>query len=133
MKLKEFNTENTVSTRGGGTTPSIGIILKSGLFNLNQAACDLMGLKAGDQVVIHQDEEHVEDWYLEKVNSKGFVVRSKPQTQKGLLFNNTSIARQIAGSVEYNGSGGKLLIAGKATGFEKRKLWGLITIGLRNN
>jgi len=130
MKLKEFNAENTKTSRGGGSkTPSIGINLKTGLFSINKTACELMDIKADDQVIILQDEEDKANWYLEKVKTKGFQVRSKAEITTGALFNNTILARAIADSVEFKGKSGKVIIAGKPTALDKRKLWGLILSG----
>jgi hypothetical protein len=132
MKLKEFNSENTITVRGGrSTTPKIGLSTKTGLFNFNRSACQLIDLKPGEQIVILQDEEDTENWFLEKVKQKGFVLREKGNF-KGLLFNNTTLARAIADSVSFKEQSGRILIAGKSTVFEKRKLWGLLTASLRN-
>lgn len=133
MKLKEFNSENTINVRGGGRLiPAIGINLKVGLFNISKAACELIELKNNDQIVIHQDEEDKENWYIEKVKSKGFVVRNKEAVTAGVLFNNVTLARAIAESVDFKGKSGKALIAGKPTILDKRKLWGIILSGFTN-
>lgn len=134
MKLKLFNSENTISIRGGGKVPSLSINQKAGLFSLNKEACTLIGLSDGDQIIIHQDEDEEADWYLEKVEEKGFVLRSKENVSSGLLFNNTALVRAIAASVEFTDNGGKALIGGTPTEMEKgkRKLWGILTTSLRN-
>lgn len=132
MKLKEFNSENTLSTRGGGSKiPGVSINQKSGTFSINLEACTLIDLKENDQVVIHQDEEDQENWYLEKVKEKGFTCRNQKALGKGLVFNNTSLVRSICASVEHEENGGRILIAGKPTMVEKRKLWGLIVTSLK--
>jgi hypothetical protein len=130
MKLKEFNAENTISTRT--SAPVIGMNLKNGLFNINREVCDLIGLGDGDSVVFHQDQEDEQNWYLEKVKEKGFSVRKKENVTKGVIFNNTTLARAIAKSVAFEGASGRLLVAGKFTEFQRRKLWGIITTSLRN-
>lgn len=133
MKLKEFNSENTVNVRGGGKLiPAIGINLKVGLFNISKAACELIDLKNNDQVVIHQDQEDKGNWYIEKVKAKGFIVRNKEAITSGVLFNNTTLARAIGESVDFKGKSGKALIAGQPTMQDKRKLWGLILSGFTN-
>jgi len=130
MKLKEFNAENTTTTRGGGVkTPAIGINLKTGLFNINKTACELMEIKLSDSIVILQDEEEKENWYIEKVKAKGFQLKEKANVTSGLLFNNTTMARAIAESIKFTGVSGKALVAGKPTIVDKRKLWGLILSG----
>lgn len=134
MKLKEFNAENTVAIRGGGAVKvaSLSLNQKTGLFTLNEQACAQIGLSDGDQVIIHQDEEDETNWYLEKVKEKGFFMRSKESAGKGLMFNNTAMVRAICSSVNFTDNGGRILIAGKVTELGKRKLWGLLTTGLRN-
>lgn len=133
MKLKEFNAENTITVRGGGNKiPAIGINLKTGLFAINKTACELLELKANDQVIILQDEEDKANWYLEKVKTKGFILRTKEGVTTGVLFNNTTMARAIAESIDFKGKSGKAMIAGKATTLDKRKLWGLILSGFVN-
>ncbi|MEJ7610646.1 MAG: hypothetical protein WKF88_05640 [Ferruginibacter sp.] len=133
MKLREYNSENTVSIRGGGVkTPSLSINQKAGLFSLNKEACALIGLTNEDKVIILQDEEETENWYLEKVKGNGFILREKENVSSGLLFNNTALVRSIAASVNFTDNGGRMLIAGSPTDLGKRKLWGLLTTGLRN-
>jgi hypothetical protein len=133
MKLKEFNVENTVSERYTPVqVPALGINVKSGLFRLNKAAAELIGAKVDELVVLHQDEEEPTDWYIEKVKEKGFKLRFKDNVGSGLFFNSAPLAKAIADSVEFNGKGGKVLVAGKPTDFQKRKLFGLLTGGLKN-
>jgi len=72
MKLKEFNVENTVTQRN--YLPIVSINQKVGLFNFNKSACELMGLADNDQVVILQDENAPENFYIEKVSKKGFLL-----------------------------------------------------------
>jgi hypothetical protein len=132
MKLKEFNTETCVTTRAHTGVPCIGVNVKAGLFRLNPEAQQLVNLKDGDQVVFLQDEEDPANWYLEKVKEKGFVLRMKETSGKGLVFNNRAVAKEIAESVSFTGHSGKCLIAGEATEFKKRQLWGVITGTLLN-
>lgn len=133
MKLKEFNANNCFSSkRRSEGAPCIAINVKVGLFRFNKPATELLGLDEGDQVLFHQDEEDPENWYIEKVDKNGFEVRIKAAIGKGVLFNNTALARQIFSSVLFNGLSGKCLLAGQPTEFKKRKLFGLITSNLRN-
>lgn len=124
MKLKEFNTENTVTTRNG--VASIGVNTKTGLFNLNKQAKELTGLKNGDQIVLLQDEDDPGCWYLQKVKDKGFEIREKGNVTAGLLFNNTALSRALAEGLGKTETAFKVLIAGKATVVEKKTLWGLL-------
>lgn len=132
MKLKEFNVENTIPIRGGDQSkPTIGINTKTGLFTFSLAATTLIGLGNGDQIVCHQDEDEQESWYLEKASSNGFVLRAKGNVTKGLLFNNTALARAIAGSVGMTAQSGKALIAHETVKHGKRILWTIVTAPLK--
>lgn len=127
MKLKEFNSENTVTVRSD--KPSLHINTKTGLFNFSKAACDLLNIKDGDRIAFYQDEEEPTDWYIEKVTTeKGFPLRAKDNITKGLLFSNTTMARAIVFSVKEIVSG-KVAIATEPTKIGNRKLWALLTAG----
>ncbi len=123
MRLKEFNSENTMVARSG--SPCIGVNQKTGVFNMNKLATELMGLKNGDGITIHQDEDQPENWYIEKAKTNGFITREKKDASGGLMFNNTTLARAIAEGGGCSGSF-RLLIAGQPTKHEKRVLWGLL-------
>ncbi len=127
MKLKTFTPDNCKVVKKSGVA-AVGMNLKTGLFNMNKVAADLIGLKSGDSVLISQDEENPEDWYIEKVEN-GFVVRNKVNVGTGVLFNNATIVRAIAESVGCKKSG-RILVAGVPTEFEGRTLFGLLTSSL---
>jgi hypothetical protein len=131
MKLKEFNPENCIGANPRSKAPSITIDTKIGCNRINGSACELMGLSEGDQIKLHQDEDEEADWYMEKVKDGGFTLRKGP-AGSSLLFNNTKLSKKIAESVAFEGRSGKCLIAGKPTEFQKRKLFGVLTSGLRN-
>lgn len=129
MKLKEFNTENCVVVRN--TLPSV-TISKIGLLNLNNAACELIKLKEGDQVVFHQDEENTDNFYIEKVTDKGFALRRKESISAGLIFNNSSLANTLIKAMNYHDDkkSYRIILAGQPTKFNKRTFYGLL---LSNN
>jgi hypothetical protein len=131
MKLKEFNTENCTGLRTRTSAPAITVDTKTGCNRINGAASELIGLSDGDQVKFHQDEDEEGDWYMEKVKDGGFELRKGPAGST-LLFNNVKLSKKIAESVAFEGRSGKCLIAGKPTEFQKRKLFGVLTSGLRN-
>lgn len=128
MKLREFNADNTISMRT--VKPTVHINTRTGLFNFNQPACDLIGLSSEKQVVFHQDEEDPESWYVEVVKEKGFSARGKDKS-KGLMFNNTTISRSIFDSVSFIGRSGRILLSAEAEVIGKRKLFALITASLK--
>lgn len=131
MNLKTYNAENCRASRSN--RPVIGINVKSGVFSINREAADLMGLKSGDKVEIHQDQDNEGDWYLAKSNGVGFPVRMpKDDAARVLVFNNTRLCRAIADSVVYTGRSGKLLVGTDPVTYEKVKYWPLITANLKN-
>lgn len=132
MKLKEFNAETCVNERKYFSVPSVAINMKTGLFRFNHEAVKLLELADGDQVMFLQDEGEPENWYVERVKDKGFVVRHKETVGKGVLFNNSQLARLIAESVLFTGLSGRCLIAGEPTEFKKRRLWGVLTATMKN-
>jgi hypothetical protein len=132
MKLKEYNPANSKPVATPRAHPaSLRLDTKTGRFLFNKTASELMGLKDKCKIVILQDENEPEDWYLEVVKDRGFVISSRDR-QSESVFNNTVIARKIAESVGYNGRNGRMLIAGQPTIIGDRTLWGILTINLKN-
>lgn len=129
MKLKTFNAETCIVKRNG--KPTVGINFKMGLFRFNKECCELIGLKEGAKVSLHQDEEEPTDWYLLVNDEKGFETRRKENVTPGLLFNNSSLAKQIAESTEYEGKSAALAIGKEAVKYEKKLYWPLITASLK--
>ena len=131
MKLKTYNPEELPSARL--TTPVIGLSSKSGTFRFNPTAVEKLGLKANNQIMIHQDEENPADWYLEIVKEKGFLARKKKTTGEfGLLIQSCPLVRKIFDSVDCKKISGSILIGSEPIKFEKRTLWPLITAKLVN-
>lgn len=134
MKLKEFNTDTCVVVKTPRVHPaSLFLNTKTGLFRISKEAAELAGLKVGDHVLFHQDEDEPTDWYFEKASAKqkAFALRGV-KSGLSLLFNNSVLARQIAESVAFKDTAGKCLIAGEPTEFKKRQLFGIITGSLIN-
>lgn len=134
MKLKTFNIENCKMARQGRVSkPSIYLSQKSGLFKVNKAGIDLMDLKVGQQVVLHQDETEEGDWYLEIVKDGGFPVRSsKKNKTEVVVFNSKRLSVAIAESVAFIKNCGTILLPKEPVKFEKRTLWPLLTSCLKN-
>lgn len=132
MKLREFNPENSISIRGGNDQrPTISVNTKSGLFTFSQAAVSLLGVKNNSQVKFLQDEEDPESWFIHEVKTDGFELRAKTNITKGLIFNNTFLARAIAQSVGMKAQSGKIIVSAKPITEGKKGLWALITAGLK--
>lgn len=134
MKLKEFNPETLPSIRGRQTAnmPVISVNRKYGLIVLNIRACELLEVGDFHEIVIHQDEENPDCFYIEKVSSGGFLLKRNTGLSKGLFFSNTKMVHIIFDSVGFEGKSGRLLIAGKPTILGKRKMWGILTNLLKN-
>ena len=127
MQLKTFNSENVLPVRE--SKPCIHINTKTGLFNFSIGACEMIGLKPGDRVSFHQDEEEPTDWYLE-VTKNGFELRAKANVTKGMLFNSSVMARELVYSVQEVQSG-RVLISSQPISVNKKTLWPLITASLK--
>lgn len=131
MKLKTFNIKTAPASRAKAA--SVRINAKAGLFNFSKDAFDLMVLKPGDQIQVHQDESAPDCFYLEQVKEDGFVLREKTgagAASGGGIFNSTTVAREIQSAHAIPENAFKMLIAGKPTEEAKRKLWGLLRIGV---
>lgn len=133
MKLKAFTQQNLPYMRRS-LKPIIGISAKSGTLRINEAAVELMNLKVTDKVVLHQDEEEPENWYLEidKKCDYAFQLRySAKISPKGLIFQSTVLVKKIFQSVAFNGISGHLLV-GEKIQMNKKEYYTLITGMLRN-
>lgn len=130
MKLKPFNSETCVSAKSEGARPYIGIDTEIGTIRINGSLSEKLKLKVGDKLSFHQDEETPGDWYLLAGDSKGFEMKEQKKVKNGLTFNNSSLARKIAASVEFAGRSGHILLGIEPVVFESKKYWPLITSAL---
>lgn len=128
MKLTTFNPETTPNVRMAAQNPFVSINIKTGVFSLNNAACELLKVQHGDNVVMHQDEEETLDWYFEKVKSNGYQLRGKNGTVSPLCFNNTGLSKLLLDCVEMpeDATSIKFPIAKEATEFEGNQLFGIL-------
>ncbi|MFT4061104.1 MAG: hypothetical protein QM642_01965 [Edaphocola sp.] len=109
MAIKIFTPANCADNNRG--KPTVSFNFKSGYVFFNAAACERLGLKEGDTVVLVQEDKD-EEWYI-AANSVGFALNKKEKA-KGLFFNNKALAGQIAGSVGYDGNSGKVSLGSEA-------------------
>lgn len=65
MRLRKFNKADSVQQFKG--VPAV-TIAHYGWFKLNAKAVHELRLKAGDKINLHQDQDRVTDWYLEKTD-----------------------------------------------------------------
>lgn len=135
MKLKSYSTV-TCQSKGKDVKPFIHINTKTGLFTINKAACELIGAAKENHVILHQNESEPTEWFMQIITAKksdGFTLREKHEISKGLLFNNTSLTRAIADSVEFTGISGRLFIGEKINVKGVGELHTIITAGLRTS
>lgn len=88
---------------GGGRSSKPTVLFSTGATCFNPAAVDLLKLKEGSKVAVHQDEEDTENFYLSLDDEKGFTLRLRDKTgkDKTLQFNCTSLARIILKAFHY--------------------------------
>lgn len=91
MKLITFDATNTLNYRRGEATIRFN---KKGPNSISTEACKNLGLKDGDCIAIHQDDENPSDWYI-SADSNGFKLRLQSAQSKGLYFNSAAIANTI--------------------------------------
>jgi hypothetical protein len=132
MKLSTYNPENTPVVRR--TDPAIRVDFKHGVFCINKSAYSKMKIGGGDKIILHQDEENPENWFLQNVGKKGngFETRIAKDKSEQMLFNNATLGRKIADSVAFDGNSGKILIGEMISVKGVGEIWTLITAGLRN-
>lgn len=130
MKLKEFDRQNSALKRQPAPA-FIGISAKRGIFSINKKAVNMLGIIAGDRLSLQQDQEDPENWYIEIGKKTGFILRANGGLDSVLVFTSIAIARQIFSSVGFNGSYGRVLLAGQPTLIGKRTLHGLIVSRLK--
>lgn len=133
MKLKHYNPVNTPVKQH--RIPFIYINFKTGLININKLASEIIGLKHGSRILLLQNEEVQEDWYLQVITDKkteAFELRNNSTSTKGCLLNHRSITTLIANSVHFEGQSGRIFIGEKIHIKGTGDLWSLITASLKN-
>lgn len=138
MKLKTFNKAN--ASRASVPGPYIGMSYKSGVFSINEEASTILGITENSKILVHQDEENPDQWYLENTTDPtGFTVRNKPNPQskqKLYCFNASTITREIFASQKWKDvKSARVTIAPEPTVIKdqksERKLFGIITVKAR--
>jgi len=137
MALKTYTPAVCIAARS--SAPSISINVKSGLFNINPAALELMGIDisvGGGKLKFHNDDESPADWYISVApahDTDSFELRVNGKLGKGLYFNNVTLAKAITGSVDFEEASCRVAIAKEPTDLEGvGKVWVMITAGLKN-
>lgn len=125
MDLIEFNAENTTSKSVG--TPSVHVSIKNGTVSFGRYAMEFLKLKPKSQIKLFHEKKDTENWYLEIVEEKGFMLRQESKSHYNIRFGNKALTDKI-GEVFNVKKSIRFLIAGKPTFIGKRNLWGLIKI-----
>jgi len=124
MKLKEYNSENTVTIKTG--KPTIRFNAK-GLISISVAANDIIKAKDKSKCLFHQDEERPKDWYLEMTeDNKGFTMK-KTSNLKSPCLNIRAIVKNIGDSIGMNGSSSFVCLIGQPQKFQDKTLFPIIT------
>lgn len=103
MKLKVFDPSNTV-VGGHNVLPSISMNTKTGVIRLSAGFSYEVDIKAGDEVVLAQDEENPSNWYL-KLQKGGFKLRKSSSSVKNpsVCFSSKDLShRMVRSSAEPN-------------------------------
>jgi hypothetical protein len=128
MKLNTFTTV-TMPKKMGRSTGSLSKIsfCKSGLIQLNKAACTNLALSPGDKIAIAQDEDDPNNWYLFK-HKEGFELRGKDFERIGsLTFNHKILIQTFLDAFELPlDQTYSFLISGESTVIEKTYCWGIL-------
>lgn len=99
MKFNVYNSENSKSIFSGKSM--IRISRKAGLFTFSKTAGERIGLVNGDRVVIVQDSESPDNFYVHKTSDpSGFLLRFKTANY-GASFNCSKLANIILDSTPY--------------------------------
>nr|WP_321357212.1 hypothetical protein [uncultured Draconibacterium sp.] len=94
MKLKTYSREDCKYRYAGSP---VFRVEKSGVLKLSKQAYEQIDLKAGEKILILQDQERPTDWYIQKTNNEdGFVLR---ESSNHLAFNAKNIAIEILKSL----------------------------------
>lgn len=109
MNLKTF--DSSVLGNRNPQDPSIGFGIK-GRIGLNRKVCEIMDLNENSRVLIVQNEDRPQDWYITKTTSeKGFVLKPSAGKVGGLNFSCQVITSQIMKSCGIHSKYVSMLVA----------------------
>lgn len=96
MKLIIYNIENSKTDRSGERLCRVN--RKTGVITFSSEMVKCLELKAGDRILVANDQEDKKGWYICKTaNEAGFIVTGKDKT---LLIRNTFVAGLLLNSVK---------------------------------
>lgn len=128
MNLKTYNRESQPTHREA--LPALSYAEVGTIF-LNGSLCDLMGLKPGDGLSLHQSEEDPMEWYVSK-DAQGYVLRPPHNRDKrGLLVGAMAVRNRMKAALEENEPGnytsGRMLVARVPVKHGKELLYPILT------
>lgn len=129
MNLKTFNQETLPTS--SKSKAGMYINTKAGMFHISKAGAEKLGLKDGDLVELHQNEDDKAEWFISK-SKKGFSLRNKQKgsDENGLIFNNTVLAKIIFESIECKNQAGRCLFGSEPQKIKGVEYWPVITASL---
>lgn len=127
LSLERFDRTNTIGGTRSERPPAI-TMNKTGNFRLNKALVDMMKLKSGAGIAFHQDKVESADWYVERDDKNGFVLR---EGKNGALqFNTTPLFHKLTACVDGAEDGGTMLVSTEVVRNGTMLLYSLITSSL---
>lgn len=131
MPLKIFNAD-TFPAGGRNYEPGFGMYVSSGQIIINRLGCELLELKAGDQIEFAQDSESTKNWYVSKVKEKGYLLKEKANEHQ-LQTCSQAVVQNILHSAKINNAkSGRVRFAAKPIKLEGRTWWPLDLSLLKN-
>jgi len=131
MKKIEFVTYSTRLREFSVKRNQLTISLKSGYIRISHGATEALKIKEGESILLHQDKQNRNDWYLELVGKDlGMPLRKQG---KGYVLQYKNLAVQIADSI---GIGSKATITIPMShqpidGYGERRIYALLTKGAK--
>lgn len=130
MKLNSFAPDTVPEViKRRSTKPYLAMSAK-GLVRISNSAAQKFGVKAKSKVVLHQDQDNEENWYLE-VAKESFELRDLHKPNNGLAFNCKYLVEKVFDSMSFVGSTGRVLV-GEKINVGGKSYWTLITQSLQN-
>lgn len=122
MKLIIYNIENSKATRSGERLCRVN--RQTGVFTFSGEMAKCLELKAGDHIIVANDQEDKKGWYICKTNNEGgFIVTGK---EKMLLIRNSFVAGLLLNSLKIEKSA-SFLVAKEPIEIEGDKYYQLLT------
>ncbi len=130
LELTEYSPETAPPKAKKEKDPIVGMNSKSGLITFNSQLCDLMGLKEGMKVCLHQNKKDLSNWYLEISEDKGF--KAVPiKSGNGMKFNTTTVVRDLFKSIDFEEKMRKMSVSQTPLHSGDKKLFFIITKSIK--